>query len=181
MRDMPDRWKPNVTVSAIIERDGRFLLVEEETADGLKLNVPAGHLDPAESPIDACVREVLEETAFGFTPTALVGIYMNRFTRTRSGADITYVRFAFTGELGTHHTQRTLDDGILRTVWMTLAELESSAARHRSPVVLQSVRDYLAGQRFDLSMLHVDDSVYEVPAPSPRLAARAGQRSGVHS
>lgn len=177
MRDMPDRWKPNVTVSAIIERDGRFLLVEEETADGLKLNVPAGHLDPAESPIDACAREVLEETAFGFTPTALVGIYMNRFTRTRTGADITYVRFAFTGDLGTHHAQRTLDDGILRTVWMTLAELESSAARHRSPVVLQSVRDYLAGQRFDLSMLHVDDSVYEVPAPSPRLAPRAGPRS----
>jgi len=166
---MPDRWKPNVTVSAIIERDGRFLLVEEETADGLKLNVPAGHLDPAESPIDACAREVLEETAFSFTPTAVVGIYMNRFTRTRTGADITYVRFAFTGDLGTHHPERPLDDGVLRTVWMTLAELESSAARHRSPVVLQSVRDYLAGQRFDLAMLHVDDSVYEVPE-SPRIA-----------
>ena len=171
---MPDRWKPNVTVSAIIERDGRFLLVEEETADGLKLNVPAGHLDPAESPIEACVREVLEETAFGFTPKALVGIYMNRFTRTRSGADITYLRFAFTGELGTHHAQRALDDGILRTVWMTLPELESSAARHRSPVVLESVRDYLAGQRFDLSMLHVDQSVYEVPAPAGRSPAQRG-------
>ena len=180
MLDMPDRWKPNVTVSAIIERDGRFLLVEEETADGLKLNVPAGHLDPAESPIDACAREVLEETAFGFTPTALVGIYMNRFTRTRTGADITYVRFAFTGDLGTHHPERPLDDGVLRTVWMTLAELESSAARHRSPVVLQSVKDYLAGQRFDLAMLHVDASVYEVPGPTSRSPSGRGPdtRSG---
>lgn len=180
MLDMPDRWKPNVTVSAIIERDGRFLLVEEETADGLKLNVPAGHLDPAESPIDACAREVLEETAFSFTPTALVGIYMNRFTRTRTGADITYVRFAFTGELGTHHPERPLDDGVLRTVWMTLAELESSAARHRSPVVLQSVKDYLAGQRFDLAMLHVDASVYEVPGPTSRSPSGRGPdtRSG---
>lgn len=180
MLDMPDRWKPNVTVSAIIERDGRFLLVEEETADGLKLNVPAGHLDPAESPIDACAREVLEETAFSFTPKALVGIYMNRFTRTRTGADITYVRFAFTGELGTHHPERPLDDGVLRTVWMTLAELESSAARHRSPVVLQSVKDYLAGQRFDLSLLHVDASVYEVPGPTSRSPSGRGPdtRSG---
>lgn len=180
MSDMPDRWKPNVTVSAIIERDGRFLLVEEETADGLKLNVPAGHLDPAESPIDACAREVLEETAFSFTPQALVGIYMNRFTRTRTGADITYVRFAFTGELGTHHPERPLDDGVLRTVWMTLAELESSAARHRSPVVLQSVKDYLAGQRFDLAMLHVDASVYEVPGPTSRSPSSRGPdtRSG---
>lgn len=180
MLDMPDRWKPNVTVSAIIERDGRFLLVEEETADGLKLNVPAGHLDPAESPIDACAREVLEETAFSFTPKALVGIYMNRFTRTRTGADITYVRFAFTGELGTHHPERPLDDGVLRTVWMTLAELESSAARHRSPVVMQSVKDYLAGQRFDLAMLHVDASVYEVPGPTSRSPSGRGPdtRSG---
>lgn len=180
MRDMPDRWKPNVTVSAIIERDGRFLLVEEETADGLKLNVPAGHLDPAESPIEACAREVLEETAFSFTPRALVGVYMNRFTRTRTGADITYVRFAFTGELGTFHPERALDDGVVRTVWMTLAELESSAARHRSPVVLQSVNDYLAGQRFDLGLLHVDASVYEVPGPTSRSPSGRGPdtRSG---
>lgn len=163
---MPDRWKPNLTVAAIIEKDGRFLLVEEETADGLKLNTPAGHLDPAESPIDACVREVLEETAYSFTPKALVGIYMNRFTRTRTGSDITYMRLAFSGELGSLHTELTLDDGILRTLWMTLPELKASVARHRSPMVLQSVSDYLAGQRFDLSLLHVDASVYQVPAPA---------------
>ena len=82
---MPHRWKPNVTVAAVIERDGRFLLVEEDTSDGLRLNNPAGHLDPGESPIQACVREVLEETAFDFKATALLGVYMNRFVRTKTG------------------------------------------------------------------------------------------------
>ena len=94
MRAMPNRWKPNVTVAAIMERDGRFLLVEEHTRDGLKLNNPAGHLDPGESPQDGCAREAIEETAHDFTPTALVGVYLNRFTRTRTGDDITYLRFA---------------------------------------------------------------------------------------
>ena len=81
---MPDRWKPNVTVAAIVQRHDRFLLVEEHTRDGLRLNTPAGHLDPAETPLQACVREVLEEAAYDFTPTALVGVYLNRFLRTLS-------------------------------------------------------------------------------------------------
>ena len=100
---MPNRWKPNVTVAAIIERDNRFLLVEEETADGLRLQLPSGHLDPAESPQQACVREVLEETAFDFEPSAVVGIYLNRFVRTRAAADITYLRLVFCGQIGQHH------------------------------------------------------------------------------
>jgi phosphatase NudJ len=164
---MPNRWKPNVTVSAVIERDQRFLLVEEHTADGLRLNTPAGHLDPAETPVQACVREVLEETAHSFTPTALIGIYMNRFIRTRTGSDITYMRFAFTGELGMYHVHRKLDEGIVRTVWLSLEELHASAHLHRSPVVLQSVRDYLAGQRFDVSLIQADPSIYSVPEPTP--------------
>ena len=147
MRAMPNRWKPNVTVAAIIERDGRFLLVEEDTADGLRLNNPAGHLDPGESPIEACVREVLEETAHDFAPAALVGVYLNRFTRTRTGHDITYLRFAFAG-----------------TVWMTLDELHASAARHRSPLVLQCIQDYLAGQRAPLALIHTDASVLQATA-----------------
>ena len=163
---MPNRWKPNVTVAAIIEQDGRFMLVEEETADGLKLNNPAGHLDPGESPVDACAREALEETAHDFTPTALVGIYMNRFIRTRTGSDITYMRFAFTGELGQHHAHRVLDQGIVRTVWLSLEELQATAHLHRSPVVLQSVRDYLAGQRFDARLIQADPSIYSVPQPT---------------
>jgi len=161
MRAMPNRWKPNVTVAAIIERDGRFLLVEEDTADGLRLNTPAGHLDPGESPIEACVREVLEETAHDFEPSALVGVYLNRFTRTRTGDDITYLRFAFAGTVGTHHEWRALDEGIVRTLWMTLDELRASAARHRSPLVLQSIQDYLAGQRAPLALIHTDASVLQ--------------------
>ena len=171
---MPNRWKPNVTVSAIIERDGRFLLVEEQTADGLRLNTPAGHLDPAESPVDACVREVLEETAYSFTPTALVGIYMNRFVRTRTGSDITYLRFAFTGELGMHHAHNHLDDGIVRTVWLTLDELHATAHLHRSPIVLESVQDYLAGRRHDMNLVRADASIYQSPKPTPALAPTAG-------
>lgn len=171
---MPNRWKPNVTVSAIIERDGRFLLVEEQTADGLRLNTPAGHLDPAESPADACVREVLEETAYSFTPTALVGIYMNRFVRTRTGSDITYLRFAFTGDLGVHNAQCHLDEGIVRSVWLTLDELKATAHLHRSPIVLESVQDYLAGQRHDLGLVHTDSSIYRLPQPTPAVPQDAG-------
>ncbi len=162
---MPNRWKPNVTVAAIIEQDGRFMLVEEETADGLKLNNPAGHLDPGESPVDACAREALEETAHDFTPTALVGIYLNRFTRTRSGDDITYLRFAFTGELGDFRAGQPLDDGIIRTVWMTLDELKACTAQHRSPLVMQSIEDYLAGRRYPLELIHTDPSVLQAPQP----------------
>lgn len=168
---MPNRWKPNVTVSAVIERDQRFLLVEESTVDGLRLNTPAGHLDPAETPIQACMREVLEETAHSFNPSALIGIYMNRFVRTRSGADITYMRFAFTGELGTYHAHRMLDEGIVRTVWLSLDELQASAHLHRSPIVLQSVQDYLAGQRFDLGMIQADPSIYQAPEPTVHTQA----------
>lgn len=174
---MPHRWKPNVTVSAIIERDQRFLMVEEATTDGLRLNTPAGHLDPAETPLQACAREVLEETAYSFTPTALVGIYMNRFVRTRSGADITYLRFAFTGDLGLHHAHHVLDEGIVRAVWMTLDEIRATAHLHRSPVVLQSIQDYLAGQRFDVGLIHADASLYQVPEPTPSTQALLSQFS----
>ena len=161
MPAMPNRWKPNVTVAALIERDGHFLLVEEDTADGLRLNNPAGHLDPGESPIQACIREVLEETAHDFTPTAVVGVYLNRFRRTRTGDDITYLRFAFAGQLGTHHGWRALDEGIVRTVWMTPEEIRATRDRHRSPLLLRCLEDYLAGQRFALSLVHTDASVLQ--------------------
>ena len=161
MRAMPHRWKPNVTVAAIMEREGRFLLVEEHTRDGLKLNNPAGHLDPGESPQDGCVREALEETAHDFTPTALVGVYLNRFTKTHTGDDLTYLRFAFAGSVGRFHPDRTLDTGIVRTVWMTADDIRACPGRHRSPLLLRSLEDYLAGQRFALSLVHTDASVLQ--------------------
>ena len=156
---MDTRWRPSVTVAAVIERDGRFLLVEEETADGLKLNNPAGHLDPGESPADACARETLEETAHGFRPTALVGVYLSRFQRPASGEDITYLRLAFCGELGEHDPARPLDHGIVRTLWLTPAEIRASAARHRSPLLLRCMEDYLAGARHPLTVIYTDPGV----------------------
>ena len=156
---MDTRWKPNVTVAAIIEKGGRYLLVEEETAEGLRLNNPAGHLDPAESAAQACAREALEETTHLFTPTHLVGIYMSRFQRAATGEDVTYLRLAFCGDLGAIQPGRQLDRGIVRTVWMSPDEVRASQARHRSPLVLRCVEDHLAGQRHALDLIYTDPSV----------------------
>jgi len=166
---MNTRWKPSVTVAAIIEQNGKFLLVEEHTPEGLKLNNPAGHLDPGESLIDGCAREALEETTQPFRPTALVGVYMSRFQRTAIGEahaeDITYLRFAFCGVLGEVQAGRSLDTGIVRTLWMTPDEIRASAARHRSSSVVRCMDDYLAGQRYPLSFLYTDPSVADEQEP----------------
>lgn len=156
---MDQRWKPSVTVAAVIERDGRFLVVEEETADGLKLNNPAGHLDPGESPAEGCAREVLEETAWTFRPDALVGIYLARFQRPARGEDVTYLRFAFCGQALAHDAGRALDSGIVRTLWLTPDEIRASAERHRSPMLLRCMEDYLAGKRLPLDAVYTDPSV----------------------
>ncbi len=155
---MSEIWKPSVTVAAIIERDGRFLLVEEETSEGVRFNQPAGHLDPFESLEQAVARETLEETAHEFAPTSLVGVYMSRYQSVRTGEDVTYLRFAFAGTLGPVH-DRPLDHGILRAVWLTLEELTALRDRHRSALVLQCVEDYLKGQRAPLTLLHTHASV----------------------
>ncbi len=165
---MMNRWKPSVTVAAVIAKDfdgvQKFLLVEEETRDGLKLNNPAGHLDPGESPIQGCARETLEETAWHFTPTAVVGVYMSRFERAVPGEDepmdITYLRFAFSGELGAHVTGQALDHGIVRTVWLTADEIRASTAMHRSPLLLTCMEDYLAGKRYPVELITTDPSVF---------------------
>ncbi len=155
-------WKPSVTVAAVIERAGRFLLVEEETCDGLMLNQPAGHLDPGEGLVEACVRETLEETAHAFTPQALLGTYLARSRSNRSGEWVSYLRFAFTGQLGEAVAGRALDAGIVRTLWLTADEIRASAQRHRSPLVLQCVEDFLAGVSYPLALLHTHASVTEV-------------------
>lgn len=154
---MSDVWKPSVTVAAIIERNGRFLLIEEETSDGICINQPAGHLDPDESLEQAAVRETMEETAHEFFPNALIGTYMSRYVSSRTGQVVTYLRFAFTGEVGAVH-DRPLDEGILRTVWMTYDEMMACRDRHRSPLVMQCVNDYLQGKRAPLSFLYTHPS-----------------------
>ncbi len=156
-----------MTVAAIIERDGHFLLIEEHTPEGLRLNNPAGHLDPGESPQAGCVREALEETARHFAPTALVGIYLSRFQRpakngldgASAAEDITYLRFAFCGTVGEEIAGRTLDTGIVRTLWMSPEQVRASSARHRSPLVLRCMEDYLRGQRYPLDTVSTDNSV----------------------
>ena len=158
---MQERWKPSVTVAAVIESDGKFLLVEEHTPEGLRLNNPAGHLDPGESPEQACERETLEETAYAFAPTHLVGVYLARFQRPRPHGveDITYMRFAYCGTLGARDAHRTLDHGIVRTLWMTADEIRACPERHRSPMLLQCLEDYLRGQRHPLGLVYTDASV----------------------
>ena len=157
------RWSPSVTVAAIIVRDGRYLLVEEHTPEGLMLNNPAGHLDPGESLVHGVAREALEETARVFTPEALVGVYLSRFRRPATHEDVTYLRFSFCGAIGEPEADRALDTGIVRTLWMDLDELRASAARHRSPLVLRSILDHHAGVRHPLALLSADDSLYDQP------------------
>ncbi|MEC5217445.1 8-oxo-dGTP pyrophosphatase MutT (NUDIX family) [Actimicrobium sp. GrIS 1.19] len=156
---MTDIWKPSVTVAAIVERDGKFLMVEEETSDGIRFNQPAGHLDPLESLEQAVVRETLEETAHEFTPTALIGFYMARYLSVRTGKATTFLRFAFCGDAGQVYDQ-PLDHGILRALWMSYDELMACRSKHRSELVMRCIDDYLAGQRTPLSVLFSDPSIY---------------------
>ncbi|MCS6763582.1 MAG: NUDIX hydrolase [Candidatus Protistobacter heckmanni] len=164
---MNTSWKPRVTVAAVIEREGRFFLVEEDTAEGLKLNQPAGHLDSGESLLQAVVREALEETAYDFAPTALLGVYLAAGHSSRTGEAVTYLRFAFRGKLGRCHEGRALEMGIVRTVWMTPEEIRASAARHRSPMLLQCVEDHLAGKQGSLDVLYTHVSALTAKSVEP--------------
>jgi 8-oxo-dGTP pyrophosphatase MutT (NUDIX family) len=159
-------WKPNATVAAIVEHEGRFLLVEEETDEGLRFNQPAGHLDHGESLLAACVREAREETGYRVVPVALVGIY--QWSPPARG-DLTYLRFAYAAtvapnqalpagvdvETGSAGVQ--LDEGIVRAVWLHYDEVLACRARHRSPLVLQCIDDYRAGRRFSLDVIQHHD------------------------
>jgi 8-oxo-dGTP pyrophosphatase MutT (NUDIX family) len=137
----------HITVAAIAERAGRFLLVEERIGERRLFNQPAGHVEPGEHVLHAVAREALEETAWVFEPEALVGIYLWHSPREH----IRFLRFSFCGVARQHDPRRPLDRGIVGTHWLTLAELEKHRARLRSPLVLLCVRDYLAGARRDLA------------------------------
>lgn len=154
-----------MTVAAVIERDGRFLLVEERTPEGIRLNQPAGHLDPGESLTEAVAREVLEETARTFTPTALLPICLARFQRPARQQDVTYLRFSFVGQVSEPLPGRALDDGILRTLWMSLDELRACPERHRSPMVQQCIEAHLAGRHLPVDAVWADASLNLPPLP----------------
>lgn len=142
-------WMPHVTVAAVVEREGRFLLVEEETDDGVRFNQPAGHLEADESLLEAVAREVLEETAYAFVPEYLVGIY--RWPHPTR--DLTYLRFAFGGRLGEHDAGRALDAGIIGPCWLSIEEIRAREAQLRSPLVLRCCEDWLSGRRYPLALL----------------------------
>lgn len=154
------RFRPGVTVAALIEHDGRYLLVEEHTAEGLRLNNPAGHLEQGESPLQAVCREVLEETGRTFEPEALVGVYLSRFRRPAAGEDVTYLRLAYAGRAGEPLPGCELDEGIVRTLWLTPEQIRAERARHRSPLLMRCVDDHLAGRRYPLDLVFADPSLH---------------------
>ena len=137
-----------MTVAAVVEQDGRFLLVQERSGGRLVFNQPAGHLEDDEGLLDAVVRETLEETAWRLTPEAVIGIYRWRHPASRE----TYMRVSFTGT-ATAQSGRTLDPDIEQVVWLPADEIRQRHAELRSPLVLRSLEDYLAGARYPLSLL----------------------------
>ncbi len=143
------QWKPHTTVAAIVEEKGKFLLVEETTERGNRFNQPAGHLEDNESLLDAVIRETLEETAYAFKPEALLGVYHWRHEHNST----TYLRFSYIGSVSNHQPERSLDKGIIRTVWMTIDEIRQHAHLMRSPQVISCIEDYLNGQQFSLSVV----------------------------
>ena len=144
-----DIERPAATVAAVVARDDRFLLVEEQTPVGIRINQPAGHLESGESLAAGVAREALEETGYRVAPTAFVGIYRWQAPDTRA----TFIRFAFAAEIVGHDADRPLDDGILRVLWLPYDELVALRARHRSPLVLRCVDDYRAGCRHPLDLV----------------------------
>jgi 8-oxo-dGTP pyrophosphatase MutT (NUDIX family) len=142
-------WKPDVTVAAVVERDGKFLFVEERAGGRVVLNQPAGHLENGETLLEAVARETLEETGWSFVPEHVVGLYVwqpEHLART-------FLRIAFRGRLEGHDPARPLDHGIVRTRWLDRDQLLAAQPKHRSPLVLRCVDDYLAGSRHPLEVL----------------------------
>lgn len=139
---------PHVTVAAVVERDGRYLLVEEHSPSGVVYNQPAGHVEPDEGLIEAVIRETCEETAWRFEPTALLGVY--RWVSPTSGD--TYLRFCFTGDCIDHDPTQPLDTGIIRTWWLTRSEIDEIAGQLRSPLVTRCIDDYRSGRRYPLAL-----------------------------
>jgi len=143
-------WKPHTTVAAIVETDGKFLLVKERVKGEIVFNQPAGHLNPGETLVEAVIRETLEETQYEFTPTELQGIYC--FVQDKN-PDSTYIRYLFRGKIG-NELGGKLDDGIISVEWMNYDELVSCHQHHRSPVVLQCVEDYLHKRPYSLDLIN---------------------------
>lgn len=141
-------WKPNVTVAAVVERAGRFLLVEEDIENQRVINQPAGHWDEGETLLDAVIRETWEETGLRFTPRALIGVYAWQRPN-----DVTYLRFAFAGDVEGRDDARPPDPTIVRTLWWSAEEMRDASQRLRGPHVLRAVEDHLGGSHHPLDVI----------------------------
>ncbi len=151
-------WKPNLTVAALVEHQGKFLMVEEESQKGPVINQPAGHLEPNESLYDAAIRETLEESGYHFTPMSIIGSYLWH----NPDNNTTYFRTTFSGNVLFDNINPHLDTGIIQALWMTRDEIIASRARLRSPVIIDSINDYLAGKTYPL------DLIKYCPSSNPR-------------
>lgn len=148
-------WHPHVTVAAVVERAGRFLLVEEQTRYGLQWNQPAGHWEPGETLIEAAIRETREEAAIQFQPSSVVGIYVwTRPDNQNAASPKTFLRVTFAGEILDEYPDQPLDDGIVRAHWASREEIAQNIDRLRSPMVLDAVDDWIKGHRHPLSLIH---------------------------
>ena len=142
-------WKPHVTVAAVIKKDNKFLLVEEQTSNGLAFNQPAGHLEKGEDIITAVKREVNEETAWQFEPEHIISIQL-----WRKNPDFpTFLRVSFAGNVHSYNSDQTLDNDIIATHWLKRNEIAAKKSQLRSPLVLTTVDSYLAGEQYPLSLL----------------------------
>jgi 8-oxo-dGTP pyrophosphatase MutT (NUDIX family) len=156
-------FRPDVTVAAVVERDGRFLMVEERAARRIVINQPAGHLESGESLVEAVVRETLEETGYALVPEAVTGIYLWRHPQ----LDRTFLRIAFSGTAEGPDPARRLDRCIIRAAWLTREQLAARPNVLRSPLVLRCIDDYLTGTRHPLSLL----TSLDLAANADRVAA----------
>ena len=153
-------------MAAVIEKDGRYLMIEEMTRDGLRINNPAGGLEPGESPIEGAKREALEETACHFTPEAFLGVYLARNPDSGRGPGVTYLRLAFCGRASDPVPGQALDSPVVRTLWMTADEVAAAKDRLRGPLVLQCIEDHRAGRRLPLEAIYTHPSVASPDAGS---------------
>lgn len=153
-------------MAAVIEKEGRYLMIEEMTRDGLRINNPAGGLEPGESPLAGAVREALEETACHFTPEALLGVYLARNPDSERGPGVTYLRIAFCGSASDPVPGRALDSPVVRTLWMTFDEIAAAGERLRGPLVLRCLEDHRAGRRLPLEAIYTHPSVASPDAGS---------------
>ena len=142
------RFYPHVTVAAVVEREGRFLMVRERIDGQIRYNQPAGHLESGEALLDAVIRETLEETAWSFLPEAVIGLY-----RWVGPTNTTFLRVAFSGTAVEHMPNRNLDEGIEATEWLEPSEVLALGTQLRSPLVAECIADYLAGYRYPLELL----------------------------